>query len=70
MAKKKAKPKGSAVSNHLLLCNHLPSFETFSVLPKENRKFVLELKEILLIMRDKRLNRNVRSASLYLFDRV
>ena len=68
MAKKKAKPKGSAVSDHLLLCNYLPSFETFSVLTKENRKFVLELKESLLITRDKRLNRNVRPASSYLFD--
>ena len=28
---KKVKPKGSAVSNHLLLCNHSPSFENFSV---------------------------------------
>ena len=38
-------PKGSAVINHLLLSNHSPSFESFSVLAMENRKFVLELKE-------------------------
>ena len=38
-------PKGSAVINHLSLCNHSPSFESFSVLAMENRKFVLELKE-------------------------
>ena len=67
---KKVKPKSSAISDHLLLCNHSPSFENFSVLTKQNKKFLLELKESLLIMRDKPLNRNVRSALLYLFDKV
>ena len=38
MTKKKVKPKGSAVSDHMLLCNHSPSFENFSVLTKENKK--------------------------------
>ena len=71
LTKKKVKPKGSAVSDHLLLCNHFPFFENFSVLAKENKKFLLELKESLLIMRDKpSLNRNIRSAPLYLFDKV
>ena len=71
LTKNKVKPKGSAVSHHLLLCNHSPSFENFSVLTKENKKFLLELKESLLIMRDKpSLNRNIRSAPLYLFDKV
>ena len=71
LTKKKVKPKGSAVSDHLLLSNHSPSFENFSVLTKENKKFLLELKESLLIMRDKpSLNRNIRSAPLYLFDKV
>ena len=71
LIRKKVKPKGSAVSDHLLLCNHSPSFENFSVLTKENKKFLLELKESLLIMRDKlSLNRNIRSAPLYLFDKV
>ena len=32
LTKKKVKPKGIAVSNHLLLCNHSPPFENFSVL--------------------------------------
>ena len=71
LTKKKFKPKGSAVSDHLLLCNHSPSFENFSVLTKENKKFLLELKESLLIMRDKPfLNRNIRSVPLYLFGKV
>ena len=51
-------------AHHLLLCNHSPSFDGFSVLTKQNKKFVLELKESLLIIRDKHLNRNIRSASL------
>ena len=37
LTKKKFKPKGSAVSGHLLLCNHSPSFENFCVLTKENK---------------------------------
>ena len=71
LTKKKLKTKGSAVSNHLLLCNHSSSFEDFSVLTNENKVILLELKESLLIMRDKpSLNRNIRSAPLYLFDKV
>ena len=46
-------------------------FQNFSELTKENEKFVLELKKSLLIIRDKlSLNRNTRSAPLYLFDRL
>ena len=71
LTKNKVKPKGSAVSDHLLLCNNSQSFENFSVLTKENKKFLLKLKESLLIMRDKlSLNRNIRSAPLYLFEKV
>ena len=44
LIKKKVKPKSGAVSDHLLLCNHSPSVESFSVLTKEKSKFVLELK--------------------------
>ena len=51
LTKKKFKPNGSAVSDHLLLCNHSLFFKCFSVLTKENRKFILELKESLLIMK-------------------
>ena len=48
------KPKSSAVSDHLLLC-----------------KTVLELKESLRIIRDRpSLNRNIKSAPLYLFGTV
>ena len=53
LTKKKVKPKGSAISNNFLLCNHSPSFESCSVLTRENRKIVIELKESLLTMKDK-----------------
>ena len=71
LTKKKVQPKGSAIGDHLLLCNHSSFFENFSVLTKENKKIQLEMNESLLIMRDKpSLNRNIRSASLYLFDKA
>ena len=69
LTKKKFKLKGSDVSDHLLLCNHSPSFDNFGVLTKENKKILLGMEESLLIMRDKPfLNRNIRSAPLHLFD--
>ena len=69
---KKVKPSdNSAICDHLLYCNFLPSFDNFSVLDHENKKYLLEIKETLLIMRDKpSLNRNINSAPLYLFDKV
>ena len=69
---KKVKPgNNSAVRDHLLHCNYLPSFDNFNILAHENKKFLLEIKESLLIMRDKpSLNRNISSAPLYLFDKV
>ena len=69
---KKVKPSNnSAICDHLLHCNCLPSFDNFSVLAHENKKYLLEIKESLLIMRDKpSLNRNTNSAPLYLFDKV
>ena len=61
--------KDSAVCQHLLNCNYSLTFEDFRVLCHENKNYLLELKESLLIMRDRpSTNRNVRSASLYLFE--
>ena len=51
LAAKKGKPKGNIVSDQFLLCSYLPSFDSFDVLTKENRKFLSEFKESLLIMR-------------------
>lgn len=71
LTKNKVMHKGSAVSDHLLLCDHSPSFDSFSALTKQERRFVLQLKESLLIMRNEpSLNRNIRPAPLNLFNRV
>ena len=69
---KKVKPSNnSAICDHLLHCNFVPYFEKFSVLAHENKKYLLEMKESLLIMRDKpSLNRDINSTPLYLFDKV
>ena len=40
----------SAVRDHLLHCNYLPSFDNFSILVHENKKFLLEIKESLLLL--------------------
>ena len=70
LTSKRVQPrKDSAVCHYLLNCNYSPTFEDFSVLCHDNKKYLLELKESLLIMRDRpSMNRNVRSAPLYLFE--
>ena len=72
LTRKKVKPSNnSAIYYHLLRCNFLPCLDNFSVLAHENKKYLLEIKESLLIMRNKTsLNRNINSAPLYLFDKV
>ena len=67
---KQSKPKNSSVANHLRFCNHLASYDNFGILKRENKKFLPEQKESLLIMRDKPfLNRNITLAPFYLLDR-
>ena len=62
-------PKKSAIFDHMLLDGHKPSFDNFSILLKENNALKLQLKESLLISRDKPiLNRNTSSFPLELFD--
>ena len=62
-------PKKSAIFDHMLLDGHKASFDNFSILLKENNTFKLQLKESLLISRDKPiLNRNIYSFPLELFD--
>ena len=46
-------PNNSAICDHLLHCKFLPSFDNFSVLAHESKKYLLEIKESLLIIRDK-----------------
>ena len=71
LTRKQVNPKNNSVADHLLLCNHSASYDDFSILTRDNSKFLLELKESLLILRDKpSLNRNITSTSLHLFDKA
>ena len=59
-----------SIREHLLFCNHDPSFDDFTILVQGTNKFLLEIKESLLIKRDKPiLNKNISSAPLFLFDK-
>ena len=70
LTKKEVNPKNSTVADHLLFYNHSASYDDFSILTREYKRLLLELKESLLIMIDKpSLNRNITSVPLYLFDR-
>ena len=61
--------KKSAIFNHILLNGHDASFESFTILLKENNEYELHLKESILIKRDNpELNRNIYSYPLELFD--
>ena len=70
LASKKMKPsKESAICDHLLNCNNIPSFEDFTILTNGNNKFVLEINKSLLIKRDRPiLNKNISSDKLFLFN--
>ena len=60
----------SFVADHLLLCNHSAPYDNLSILTRENKTFLLELKESLFIIRDKTsLSRSITLAPLYLFNR-
>ena len=62
-------PKKSAIFGHMLFDGHKASFDNFSILLKESNPFKLQLKESLLISRDKPiLNKNIYSFPLELFD--
>ena len=52
LTKKQVKPENSSVADHLLLCNNSASYDDFSILTRESKKLLLELKESLIIMRD------------------
>ena len=61
--------KDSVVCHHLLNCSSSPTFEDSSVLCHESKKYLLELKEKLLIIRHRpSINRKVRLAPLHLFE--
>ena len=61
---RKVKPsKESAIRDHLLNCNNIPSFDEFTILACGHHKYILEIKESLLIKCDTPvLNKNISSA--------
>ena len=61
LTNKRVQPrKDSAVCHRLLNCKYIHNFEDFSVLYHENKKYLLELKESLLIRTDRpSINRNI-----------
>ena len=62
-------PKKSAIFDHMLLDGHKASFDNFLILLKESHPFKLQLKESLLISRDKPiLSKNIYSFPLELLD--
>ena len=69
---KKVKPSAeTSIRDHLLFCNHNTLFDDFTILAQGTNKFLLEIKEGLLIKLDKPiLNKNISSAPLVLFDKV
>ena len=70
LTKKHVKPQNSSVAYYVLIYNHSASYGDFSILTRENKNFILAVKENLLVMRNKpSLNRNITSAPLYLLDK-
>ena len=69
--KKKKPSKESSIRDHLLQCDNNPSFDEFTILARGNKKYLLKIKESLLIKRDQRvLNKNISFTTLHLFDTV
>ena len=63
-------PKHNLSLRTVLFCSHSTSYEDFSILTCENKNVLLELKESLLIMRDKPyLNRNITFTPFNVFNR-
>ena len=59
--------KESAIRDHLLIYNNISSFDKFTILAYGHHKYILEIKESLLIKCDRPvLNKNISSAKLFL----
>ena len=59
--------KEIAIRDHLLSCNKILSFHQFIILAYGYHKYVHEIKESLLIKRDRYiLNKNISSAKLFI----
>ena len=58
--KKTKQSKESSIHDHLLQCDNNPSFDEFTILAHGNKKYLLEIKESILIKRDQPvLNKNI-----------
>lgn len=58
--KKMRPPKESSIRDHLLQCGNNTSFDELSILAHGNNKYLLEIKESILIKRDQPvLNKNI-----------
>ena len=66
---RKVRPsKESAICDHLLNFNNIPSFDAFAILKYGHHKFILEIKKSLLFKRDRPVpNKNIDSVKLFLF---
>ena len=66
----KVKPsKESAIRDHLLISNNIPYFDDLTIFAYGHHKYIIEIKESLLIKCDRPpLNKNISSAKLFLFD--
>ena len=61
----------SSIRDHLLFCNNDSSFDDFTILTQRTNKFLLEIRENLLIKYDKPiLNKSISSTPLSLFEKV
>ena len=67
---RKAKPsEESAIRDHLLICNNMSSFGELTILAYGRHKYILEIKESLLIKHHRPvLNKNNSSAKLFPFE--
>ena len=67
---RKVKPsEESGIRDHLLNRDNILSFDEFTILAYGHHKYILEIKESLLIKHDRPvLNKNISSAKLFLFD--
>ena len=62
---KKVKPSAeSSIGDYFLFCNHDPSFGDFTILAQGTNKFLLEIKERLLIKPDTNIKQKHRFRSI------
>ena len=67
--KRVLKYTNSAIGDHMLQYQHNIELEDFSIIAKEKLNYILEIKESLIILRDKpMLNKMIQSTPLHLFN--